>query len=788
MPESKVNIVIFGILLVYSLITISILLPALGSKMIFGTDYLTAGYPRRLLEDKVYEETSEFWLYWQPYVLGGVPGIEAATFGDAFYPVTMMLRLLGVHADERQVLLYLIHLIVSIVAIYFFAKDLIKRKKAALIAATVYWLTGSIFSLIYAGHEGRLIVNCLLPLVLLFLNRGLDGKGFYYFALAGLAYGASILSPHVQMAYYLGMITTIFFAMKAISKYKFEIYRPIIYYILFAIITFLFAAPLILSLNSYVPFSLRAGAGRGYAWATSYSMPPEETLNLITPHFSGLLNNYWGRNFFKLHTEYIGILPLILALVGILYAWKKRETKFFTGWAIFALIFSWGGHTPIYRIFYHLMWGVNKFRAPAQIFYTLAFSIAILAAIGANQLLKGMKDDQKLKYILYTFGGITFLIFLLALMKSPIISTGQSISPQKIKILIANISNLQSGSFLALIFVLVSAAVVTLLIKKRITPLAFGIIGSVFIFGDLWIIDHRFLKTVDPPEKYYAADDIVQFFKTDKDHYRVFPIGSGTQAQYRSGNYLLVHGIENCGGEHGNHLKRYQDFIGAKNTIMFYPTNFDNQNILSISNVKYAILINFDIGQLPPPRPSEDPILRTIRTIIDTTRFKRAYQGYRYSVYENLHVVPRAVIYYDYEVLPEETIIPRIKSQEFDSQKKVVLEEAIDIQKTERPYTAAKIDSYTPNRIELSYRSDRDGILYLSDNFYPMWHAAVDGERTKIYRANYTFRAIRAPEGEHRVVFWFDSPYINLGIKFMIIGIVLTIGLVLVTKSGIIKL
>lgn len=788
MTESKENLVIFSILLAYSLITILMFLPALGPKMIFGTDYLTAGYPRRLLEDKAYEETGEFWLYWQPYVFGGVPGIEAATFGDAFYPVTMILRLLGIHADERQVLLFLIHIIASMVAIYFLAKDLTKQKKAALIAATAYWLTGSIFSLFYGGHEGRLIVNCLLPLVLLFLNRGLDGKGLHYFALAGITYGAAILSPHVQMAYYLGMITTIFFIMKAISRYKLKVYKPIVYYIVFAITAFLFAAPLILSLNKYIPFSLRAGAGRGYAWATSYSMPPEETLNLITPHFSGLLNNYWGRNFFKLHTEYIGILPLILAFIGIFYAWKRKETKFFTGWAIFALIFSWGGHTPIYRVFYHLMWGVKKFRAPAQIFYTLAFSIAILAAIGANQLLKGIKEDRRLKYILYTFGGITFLIFLLALMKSPVIGIGQAISPQKIKILLGNISNLQSGAFLAFIFLLTSGALITLLIKKKITPLAFGIIGSVFILGDLWIIDHRFLKIVDPPEKHYAADEIVRFLKADQSRYRIFPVGSGSRLEYRSGNYLLVHNIENCGGEHGNHLRRYQDFIGAENTIMFRPSNFDNQNMLSISNVKYAILINFDHSQLPPARPSEDPILRSIRTVIDSTRFKKAYQGYRYSVYENRKVVPRAVIYYDYEVLPEEAIISRIKSPDFDTQKKVILEEDIAIPRIAADYTPVRIESYAPNQIELSYESDDDGILYLADNYYPMWHAAVDGEETKIYRANYTFRAIKAPKGVHKVLFWFDSPYINLGITLMFIGIILSFAIVLVTKTGIIKI
>lgn len=781
MSSIRTKIIILSSMLVPLIL---IFLPVLGpGRMIFGTDFLTGGYPTRYFE---YNEPY-LWL-WQPFVFGGVPGIGAVTFGDAFYPVSIVLRALHTLPHQIQVYLYLIHLFLAGIFTYLFVFDLFKRREAAMIAAVSYMFTGSIFSLVYGGHEGRMIVNCLLPMVFFLLNRGLDRRKFYWFALAGAAYGASILSPHVQMAYYLGMMTFVFAVVKVYSTRKKGVVRPVVGYILFAVVAALIAAPLALPLLKYIPFSPRGGAGRGYGFATSWAMPPEETLNLITPHFSGLLDNYWGRNFFKLHTEYIGILPLILAFIGIFYAWKRKETKFLTGWAIFALIFSFGGYTPIYRIFYHLLPGVSKFRAPAQIFYTLAFAISILAAIGVEQLLKGIKDDRRLRYILYTFGGITFLLLLLALMKNPIIGIGQGLSPEKLKILTRNVPDLQSGSFLALIFVAVSGALITFLHKKKITPMAFGIAASILIFLDLWIVDHRFLKTVDPPKRYYAADEIVRFLKGDNDHFRVFPVGSGTRLAYHPGNYLLVHDIENCGGEHGNQLKRYQDFIGAENTVMFRPGNLYNQNMLSVLNVKYAILMNFDKKQLPPEQPSENYLLKTIRTIIDTTRFRKAYQGYRYSVYQNLAVVPRAVIYYDYEVLPEEVITSRIQSPGFDPKREVILEEDIGIKKTAEPYTPVKIISYQPNRIELSYRSDQDGILYLADNYYPMWHAAVDNQKTRIYRANYTFRAIRAPKGEHRVSFWFDSPYINLGIILMIVGIILTIGLVMLTNLGIIRL
>ena len=61
-----------------------------------------------------------------------------------------------------------------------------------------------------------------------------------------------------------------------------------------------------LPVREYVAWSPRA-SGMGWEHATSYSMPIEELLNTIVPQFSGMFDNYWGRNTIHLHSEYPGV-------------------------------------------------------------------------------------------------------------------------------------------------------------------------------------------------------------------------------------------------------------------------------------------------------------------------------------------------------------------------------------------------------------------------------------------------------------------------------------------------
>jgi uncharacterized membrane protein YfhO len=62
------------------------------------------------------------------------------------------------------------------------------------------------------------------------------------------------------------------------------------------------------------------------------------------------------------------------------------------------------------------------------------------------------------------------------------------------------------------------------------------------------------------------------------------------------------------------------------------------------------------------------------------------------------------------------------------------------------------------------------GWLVLADTWYPGWQAAVDGERVPLYRADYLFRAVEVPPGEHQVSFTYRPLSVRLGVLISILA------------------
>jgi hypothetical protein len=92
---------------------------------------------------------------------------------------------------------------------------------------------------------------------------------------------------------------------------------------------------------------------------------------------------------------------------------------------------------------------------------------------------------------------------------------------------------------------------------------------------------------------------------------------------------------------------------------------------------------------------------------------------------------------------------------------------------------AAEITEYRPNRVVLKVQAAA-GYLVLTDLWFPGWTCTVDGQEAPLYRANYLFRAVAVPAGEHTVVFSFQPASLARGraVSLATLGLVALVGLV----------
>lgn len=56
------------------------------------------------------------------------------------------------------------------------------------------------------------------------------------------------------------------------------------------------------------------------------------------------------------------------------------------------------------------------------------------------------------------------------------------------------------------------------------------------------------------------------------------------------------------------------------------------------------------------------------------------------------------------------------------------------------------------DRVRLRVTSDRNALLVVAENWYPTWHATVDGADAPMLRAYHTLQAVPVPAGTHEVV------------------------------------
>lgn len=723
-----------------------------ASAVLFGTDMLGQAYQSRAFAVSEVEAGRGLPL-WNPFVFGGLPYLSILPY-PVYYPTSLLYFVMPLHRAIGWA--FALHFLVAGGTMYALVKELRLSSGAAIVAGASYAFTGYLVSHLYAGQDGRMFAMSWTPALFFFAERSVGREESRWLLGVSAVVALQTFTPHVQMMYFAAMGVAAYVAFRLIQLQRSG--RPLktVGGLAAAFIGAYGLAGLITLVEVWPTFNMLQYShrlDRGYAYASSWSMPVRETLATLFPGFQGYLQSYWGTNPFKLHTEYLGAIPILLCVVALVVR-RCVRVWFFAVLALGALLFAWGGATPLHRVLYETLPIMKSFRAPAMMFSVVALCIAVLAAFGADAVSSRAEALATRTHLIWKIVvGIGLLLtalwiwalydpngfgrFWAGLLYGTSVTVRRSAGIEQAMAGLASDLGYLTAAWWAGALAIAAGA------RRRIAPVvACAILASIAV-ADLWRVDRDFYGIVDI-EDVVARDPAIAFLQAQSGPFRVWPLPTAYGP-----NDLMLFGLETVTGSQNFRLSWWDDLVGED------LSGLTDSRTWSLLNVRYIV--------------SRDPI--------DVPGFELVHDGVR-RVYEppgterHAWVVHRAR---RHRVTAGGERFPA----DFDPSREALLGDDPLPPLAEPAGGPATIEwvERQPGHLVVETGTTSAGILVMSEVYHPYWEATLDGHPVEVMRVNIALRGVAVPEGTHRIEMHFRDPYLGYGRLGSLIGIVLWAGL-----------
>jgi len=715
--------------------------------------------------------------HWQPWIFSGMPTAESFSYLSKLYFPEYIFKIFSLPGSIIQ-LLHLVFAGLGCMQLFRYFKC---SSASALLGSVAFMVTPFMITMAVFGHGSQLMTAAYIPWAILFTIKLWETPNLINCGLLALTLGFQLQRAHAQIAYYTWLMVGFYFLVMIVYEIK-NSYDPKTLLSRFTIALIACALGIGISLliylpaMDYTPFSVRGGSSSGgsdYSYATGWSFHPIEMLTFLIPSafgFGGPL--YWGYMPFTDYPNYMGIIILLLAIIGIIN--KKGIIKWYLITAsLLALFISFGRHfSLVYDIFFNLFPYFDKFRVPHMILILVQFNVAIFAAFGMDFILKtkeikmpkwflSMIVPFALFFVVLIFGGNNLERFVSSYFAAP-----RTSDPAQIQMINAMRWDLWTKDAWTMLFFSGSFFVLCWLVfQSKITSKVFASAVIGLAIFDLLVVDN---KIINPDRssgrgsqliskrfvrEFYRPDPIVNYLAEDKSDFRIYPAG-----QLFGESRFAAFGLESIGGYHPAKLKVYNDLLINTQNAGVFP-------VLKMLNAKYLLVP--DAQQIAHPELSlvKKGSLRLSRGEMPT------------AVYRLDNYLPRAWFIKDLKVAKKENIWQKITDPSFDPRDEAFIYDPIDF----KVNTLGKITSFVKSihKISLSTESTEDQFLVLSEIFYPKkWIAYVDGNPVTTLQVNGLLRGVRIPKGSHTVEFIYDKTSFNRGLLISILCTLFSLGLI----------
>jgi len=718
------------------------------------------------------------WPLWNPYNFSG--NVHLATYQSAvFYPLNLLYFLLPL--IDAWSWLVIIQPILAGVFMYLFLAKINLSRKAAFFGSLVFAFSGWMI----AWLEESLVIEhsaLWLPLILYAVetNRKKITPTSFFLFVFGLT--ASILAGFTQLTLYV-LVTVLAWIIFRYWPLKRKDLKKVLGLALGFTFSFLIAVVHALPAIEAYLYSPRGVTDAKFLF-DQYLMPPWHLLTFLAPDFWGNTGayNYFGGGFYHEKVIFIGLPAFLLALSVLVAKQTNPVLRFFKKFSLVTLAL---GFFPFGWLLYYSRLPLISVMIPSRIFFLSTFGFCVLAAFGLDVYFRQGIDQKKWKKLL-TGIGITFFLLWLFVFLSKIFLPKTKFGSVSLRNLI-----LPTGFFLG------SALIIFFpWCKNRFQFLRQMSLEKAKFFSFLGLTGLSLFSSLYFANKYLYFSErkfvfpevgVITKLKEVAGLNRIWGYGDA----YLEKNMNLYFHLYSPEGYDALFPQRYGELLHSqekqgKITSQITRTDanikpaaerekesvLDNRyrrRLLSLLGVKY--IFETKLGEAKGAMTEEQRFPQDF--------FQPIWEDERFKIWESQEALPRAFLVKDYLVeTDKQKIADHLFSQDFDLEKKVILEEEPDLE-IEKGVMGKEgrinFVEYQPNRIELESESATTALLFLSDNDYPGWKARIDGQETKILRADYTFRALAVPAGKHQVIFSYEPTVFYWSLRISLLSLFLFI-------------
>lgn len=712
---------------------------------------------------------------WNPDLFGGMPFI-AGMHGDQLYPTALLRLVLPTHVAMN--LGFVIHYVLAGVFTYWFLRRWRVSWTGAVVGGLAYQLSGVIGSYVSPGHDGKLFVTAMLPLLLVGLTLGVRDRRLEGYAIGALAVGLIMLSPHPQMAEFALLAAGLFTLYLVFGDGAVTAPRDRVIALGLALAAVIvgvgIAAAQYMPFYAYIAYSPRAASVlNDFAWSAAYGIPWSHVPEFVIPRFTGetFSGTYWGPNGLKLHSEYLGLVAVALAVVGAMDRGRRRMVLWLLAIAAVFLLIGLSDSTPFFRLWWEFVPFAKSTRAPGMALFIVSFVTATLAAFGTDRIARG--EAPRFATVAMIVGGAVALLGVAGLFGAMTETFGERVEvtlgyPSQAAGVAAGAA-VRWSSFAAGIALALAGLVIMLRGRNRLSTRAAPFALVAIVGTELWLNARPFWMYSRAPETLFGSDAVKARLHSIRPPFRVWDVDDAKQQIHSvyPGAALMADDISQLYGHQANEPHTFDVLTGRQGQGSYFE-RAGNPRILDLFAVNYLIV---RAAAAPESIPG---FKRTVSNVPTSS-------GVTATLFEREPQVPYARFIPAAATQPSlDQTVTAVLSPSFPVDRLVLLDSVGGALTPANPLPEAvkdpiTIDEWVPGRmhVRLATAAPSAGYVLVSENWDTGWRATVDGRPVPVRRGDGTLITVPVSAGAQSIQLSYESAGYDRGRVIAIVSLLI---------------